>query len=287
MKDLPLVSFCLFTYNQEKYIEEAIDGAFSQDYTNLEIIISDDSSTDETWSIIEKKVKQYSGQHQIFTNRNEKNLGLAAHVNKILYDFAKGEYLALAAGDDISMPKRISSSIEFLQKHEDVVALSTSLKVIDQNSILHAKQRPENIEDNIFDLNYYLSSTYKHINGPSRIVRRSLIEAFPPLNKNCPTEDTTMLLRAFMFGKVALLKEKLVSYRLHDNNLSSAEGLMKMKLDLIFKQYSKDLKFAKQNYFLSEEEKEKVEMKLKELKKERLVKPRKYNIVQRLKSKLC
>ena len=48
---LPLVSFCILTYNQEKFIEDAIKGALSQEYDNLEIIISDDGSTDRTYDI--------------------------------------------------------------------------------------------------------------------------------------------------------------------------------------------------------------------------------------------
>jgi pyruvyltransferase len=248
MKDLPLVSFCLFTYNQEQFIGEAIEGAFSQDYDNLEIIISDDSSTDSTWDIIQEKAKNYSGKHKLIINRNIPNLGLAAHTNKLYYELSHGKYVAIAAGDDISLPQRIRKSVDFLEKNTDVVALSTSLEVIDQNSDLHAKQREDTLEDKIFGLDHYLSPEYKHINGPSRIVSRTLIEAFPPLQNQCPTEDTTILLRAFMFGKVAILKEKLVRYRLHDSNLSSAEGLRKMNLENIFEQNYSDISYSINKY---------------------------------------
>ena len=286
MSELPLVSFCLFTYNQEKYIVEAIDGAFSQDYDNLEIIISDDCSTDSTWEIVNKKAKQYSGKHKVVLNRNEHNLGVAAHVNKLYYDLSNGKYVAVAAGDDISLPPRISKSVEFLEKNSKVVALSTSMKVIYENSNLDMIQRQDTNEYEIFDIDYYLSTNYKHINGASRIVKRSLIEAFPPLNKDSPTEDTTMLLRAFMFGKVALIKEKLVHYRLHDNNLSSAESLRKMKLENIFRQNFLDKKFAKEHNYLDVKTIRRLRFKLIDLKIKKLIVAPLKNVFQRIKRQI-
>ncbi|MBU3658430.1 MAG: glycosyltransferase [Flavobacteriales bacterium] len=244
IKDNPRVSLIVLSYNQEKYISEALDGAFSQDYDNLEIVVSDDCSTDSTWSIITEKVKNYNGKHKIIINKNEVNIGLVRHVNKVLSDFFNGDFIAWAAGDDISIPNRITKCIEFFNKNEDVVALSTNLIVIDSDSNLHSNQKVDLKNDVIYDINYYLSDEYKHINGPSRMMKKEMILAFPPLNENCPTEDTTMLLRAFLYGKVAILKDKFVNYRVHSTNLSSAEGLKKMKVIEIINQYNSDLDFA-------------------------------------------
>lgn len=74
--DNELISFFALTYNQEKYIEESLKGLLSQTYSPLEIIISDDCSTDKTFEIIKKVVSDYKGTNKILINRNEKNLGL-------------------------------------------------------------------------------------------------------------------------------------------------------------------------------------------------------------------
>ena len=66
----PLVSFCIITYNQENYILDALNGAVNQDYENLEIIVSDDCSKDNTFGVIENFVKTYQGRHKIILNRN-------------------------------------------------------------------------------------------------------------------------------------------------------------------------------------------------------------------------
>ncbi len=93
----PLITFAIFAYNQEKYIRDAIEGAFAQDYSPLEIIISDDCSTDHTFEIIQQMVDEYSGPNVVRLNRNTDNLGLIAHVNKV-FELANGDWIVAAAG---------------------------------------------------------------------------------------------------------------------------------------------------------------------------------------------
>ena len=78
----PLVTFLLIAYNQEKYIEDACLAALSQKYNFMEIIFSDDCSTDNTYKIMEGIVRRYTGPHKIILNRNDVNLGLIKHINK-------------------------------------------------------------------------------------------------------------------------------------------------------------------------------------------------------------
>ncbi|RYZ52291.1 MAG: glycosyltransferase [Sphingobacteriales bacterium] len=111
MKEMPLVTFALFAFNQENYIEEAVEGAFSQTYSPLEIILSDDCSTDRTFEILEEKVLSYTGPHKVRLNRNVPNVGLIAHVTKV-QEMATGAFIVTAAGDDISMPDRVAELVE-------------------------------------------------------------------------------------------------------------------------------------------------------------------------------
>ena len=93
MNKMPLATLCVFFYNQEDYVEDTIRGALSQTYTNLEIILSDDCSTDNTYSTIEKTIAGYKGPHTIVVNRNKKNMGLVPHVNKVLFELSHGDYI--------------------------------------------------------------------------------------------------------------------------------------------------------------------------------------------------
>ena len=249
-----LASLCLFTYNQENYIEEALKGAFSQTYPNLEIIISDDASTDGTQRVIKKMVSEYEGPHKVITNFNSTNLGLVRHVNKILYEISTGSYVFLAAGDDISLKNRVKDTVEFYKKQVDVVATGSDLQQIDDfsnkvNSSIYIKKTA----NRLLNLDYYLSEEYKHLYGCTRSLTRELINSFPPLDDKCPTEDTTLLFRAFLLNKkVADMKDILVKYRVHGNNMSSPDNIVNLSVNEIFAQYSRDLEFAYEQKFISD-----------------------------------
>lgn len=73
---MPLVSFCLMCYNQEKYIGDALKAALSQTYPNLEIIVSDDCSSDASWEVLNNISSEYGGKKKIKLYRNSQNLGM-------------------------------------------------------------------------------------------------------------------------------------------------------------------------------------------------------------------
>src|SRR5678815_2859442 len=101
----PLITYLVAAYNQEGFIREAVESAFAQTYSPLEIIISDDCSSDRTFEIATEMAKAYRGPHKILLNRNSTNLGISAHCNRIM-ELTHGELVVAAAGDDISVPHR-------------------------------------------------------------------------------------------------------------------------------------------------------------------------------------
>ena len=103
--EFPLITFVLITYNQDRYISAALAGALAQNYPNLEIIISDDCSSDRTFEVIQALVKGYAGPHRLSVRKTRRNLGSLLHVADVAA-LAKGELLVLAAGDDVSKPER-------------------------------------------------------------------------------------------------------------------------------------------------------------------------------------
>jgi len=285
----PLVSLCLFTYNQEKYIDDAIDGALAQTYQPLEIIISDDHSKDNTYQIIQEKALKYTGPHKITVRQNKRNIGLVPHVNEILLKYTKGKYVALAAGDDISLPERITKCVDILTTNPELMALSCGLEYIDDNGITI---KDINYEYNckIYDLKDYINENRIHINGASRILNWEVIKTFGKLNDNCPTEDTTFLLRAIMKGQIIQIPDKLVKYRWHSNNLSSSQNIHKLKTSKIYNQYIKDIGFAHRNSIISNENKLSLIKICKTYRKSRLAEEKRHNhqntVITKLKNTL-
>ena len=127
-----LVSVLLSTYNSEESIGESIDSLLSQTYKNLEILISDDGSTDSTKEIC-KKFQLKDERILLFSNK--KNIGLTKSLNNLAQK-ASGSLIARHDADDISLPYRIEEQIQFMKKKKlDAV---TTRSLVKQNN----KKRP-------------------------------------------------------------------------------------------------------------------------------------------------
>lgn len=113
MKKKPLVTILLPAYNAEKYIEKALLSIMNQTYQNLEILVLNDGSTDETEQIILSLQKK---DKRIRYVKNEVNLKLIKTLNKGI-ELATGEYVARMDADDISLPLRIEKQLSYLQKN--------------------------------------------------------------------------------------------------------------------------------------------------------------------------
>ncbi|HMO12757.1 MAG TPA: glycosyltransferase family 2 protein [Pirellulaceae bacterium] len=123
-EEKPLITFALFAYNQEHCVRNAIEGAFSQTYTPLEIILSDDCSGDGTYEVMQSMADSYAGPHTIRLNRNSVNLGIGGHIAK-LAELARGDWITVAAGDDVSLPTRVQTVYEIAKQCKNPKAIAT------------------------------------------------------------------------------------------------------------------------------------------------------------------
>ena len=249
----PLVTFALLTYRQERYVIDALKGAVAQDYDNLEIVVSDDCSPDRTFALIQDFVSSYSGPHKIIVNRNETNLGLVGNLNKVL-SMAHGEYIVWSAGDDISFPERSKVSYEAILE-TGIPSISFSyIKIDGDGNIQDAGKNSMNSEIQKFTLGDWLHDRYKS-GGCARVTTRKIVEEFGLLNEDCPTEDTTTNLRAFLMGGIGKSDLPLVYYRVHGENVSKGANYYEyVKPQLIYNQYLRDTQTALKKGFISGEE---------------------------------
>ena len=235
----PLISYVLTAYNSERYIKEAIECAFLQTYSPLEIILSDDSSTDNTYSIMEEMSRSYVGPHKLSLNRNSRNLGISQHMNKAYLELAHGEIIVVAHADDLSEPDRTEKSWLFLSEHPNITALSFSMRAFSQNESYlsaHSVQVPE--------VKIYTFETGGNIPAPSRCFYKRVMQTFGPLNEDCPTEDELISFRSLLLGYNALLPEVMVKYRKHALSQSNPENFDKFPLEKILKQQDDDMEKA-------------------------------------------
>jgi glycosyltransferase involved in cell wall biosynthesis len=207
----PRASLLLIAYNQEDTVAAAIEGALSQTYAPLEIIISDDASTDRTFEVAERTVEGYAGPHTVHLRRNPSNLGISAHLS-LLAGQSTGELLFVAAGDDISLPGRCEEVVGMWLAHDrkpDLIA--TDLCDLDANGQVH-----DVIE--VTDLGPYKTfndwaNNRPHVVGAAHTWARRLFDTFGYMEAGIYGEDQIMTFRAIVSGGALTLRKPLVKYR--------------------------------------------------------------------------
>jgi glycosyltransferase involved in cell wall biosynthesis len=230
-EELPLVTFALFAYNQERFIREAVKGALSQTYSPLEIILSDDCSNDETFNIMKEMVAAYSGPHRIILNRNDVNLGIGSHVNKVM-NLASGELVIMAAGDDRSLPERakiITSSWECAGRPSGV---GSAVDVIDEEGIVIefspdwviSKGLCVNGVNTRELLQMLINGNDPALLGAAAAWSKANWSYFGPLSDNVVHEDSALLVRSCIRGGLSFVNEPLVLYRQHQSNVYARGG---------------------------------------------------------------
>ena len=110
----PLISICIPCYNSDKYIKDCIESGLNQTYENIEVIVLDNMSTDNSWSIISKISNSSLRKFQ-----NEKNIGMVKNFKKI-YKLAKGEFITFLCSDDKLYKDAIQKLVSLYQSYPDL-----------------------------------------------------------------------------------------------------------------------------------------------------------------------
>ncbi len=214
----PLVTFALFTYNQERFVAEAVRGALAQTYSPLEIIINDDCSSDGTFSIIEHEVATYEGPHKICVNRRSQNIGLARSINHVM-ELAKGDLIVVAAGDDLSLALRVSKLVAlYLQHRGKALSFFSNAYVTNESGTIERLF----YQDPPIHRTYTPAQAITHgfwILGATHAWDRAVFDVFGPLPHNVKMEDVAIPFRSTLLGSICYLHEPLVCYRRHSQNM--------------------------------------------------------------------
>jgi glycosyltransferase involved in cell wall biosynthesis len=218
----PLVSLYLVSFNQEKYIEKAVRSALSQTYSNLEIVISDDCSLDQTYQIIKNITNSYSGRHKITINRNATNLGLIRHVNSHI-NICHGELIVGMAGDDISHCERVAKLVQaYISSGRTIDALCSKVAIVDENdSLLGYVGLPETKNAPIDPIRY-AEGWFCHVGASQAWTRRLFVEGGKLAEDAC-VEDVLIGFRAGLMGGMLYVPEVLLDYRTHGSNINSVK----------------------------------------------------------------
>jgi glycosyltransferase involved in cell wall biosynthesis len=217
----PLVTFALFAYNQEQFVREAIEAAFAQTYEPLEIILSDDCSSDRTFAIMQEMATAYTGPHRVIARQSPQNRRVLRHVLDVAR-LAQGKYMVVAAGDDISMPQRTDRLVELFEREEADFCWSAYRMFGDSD------QPKRVLEDNYALEAAVLGLPVRRIYGASAAYRVATVQRIPDITRAISYEDTFLEIFAALSGrKVSFCPDELIAYRVLAESLSmkiSADG---------------------------------------------------------------
>lgn len=130
--DQPRVSIIMGIYNCEKTLRRSFDSLLHQTYTNWQLIMCDDGSTDQTYQIAQGLQQKWP--NRIVLLRNSHNLGLNQTLNRCL-DIAEGTYIARQDADDLSVPSRLQTEVKFLDQHQEYALVSSGKDHFDENGV--------------------------------------------------------------------------------------------------------------------------------------------------------
>ena len=245
--EFPLVSIIAACYNHALFVVEALESIKNQSYPNIQLIITNDASTDKSKDIIESWIKQQEFAIQFISN--ETNKGVCYTFNKALKQ-VKGQYFQVISCDDVMLLNKIQQQVDFLESaSEEFAMVCTDAQVIDQNSNLtHTSfldfwNLPTDLPENAYK-QLLLQNT---ILAPSVLIRTAVLDEVGYYDESLCFEDWDMWLRISKNYKIKMWTYPLVNYRHFATSFSQSNSyrpaILKDSIKLLDKQrgYSKEI----------------------------------------------
>jgi len=218
------VSIYLSSYNHAKYLRDAIDSVLNQSFSDFELFIEDDASTDESWFIIQSYTDP-----RIQAHRNSQNQNDLEWMRKVILDMAMGEYIAIHHSDDIWEPEKLQKQVDFMDANPQFGAVFTNAQIIDENGKRFKDK--SHFYYRIFDQpnrNRYEWLNFFFYNGnalchPSVLIRKTCYDecGFYRSGLN-QIGDYDMWVRLCLKYEIHVIPEKLVRFRVRTNEMNTS-----------------------------------------------------------------
>lgn len=218
----PLVSVVIPCYNHEKFVQDSIQSVIDQTYENIELIIIDDGSKDNSVIKIQEMIESCKKRFTRFEFRSRSNIGLSATLNEAL-EWCEGKYFSALASDDQMLSIKSIVQVDYLENHPEVQAVMGGVNWIDSSNNIISKRDSSYKEYRFEDI--FLSK--QKLYACTQLSRLDSIKSVGGYKLGCPIEDWYMWLKLAEIGKLVNLDILLVCYRLHEDNTIK-------KLDIIY-----------------------------------------------------
>jgi glycosyltransferase involved in cell wall biosynthesis len=212
----PLVSVLLPVYNAQKFLSESIESILTQTYQNLELIVVDDASTDDSWQIMQL-YKEKDNRVKIF--QNIQNLKLSRTLNKALSS-ASGKYIARMDADDISLPDRIQLQVDYMESHPEVGICGGRMNIIGTDGVIFGCRKYHLVDKEIRS-HIFRYSPYSH---PLIMMRKNVLDQVGGYRHEYnPAEDYELYFRIGEISRFGNLPHTLLNYRIVGNSMTTGD----------------------------------------------------------------
>ena len=213
----------LATYNGELFIREQLDSILQQSFTDFQIIIGDDASTDSTFSILKEYEERYSDIIHVFQNQNR--LGVVSNFEKLI-ECADTPYISLSDQDDIWYKDKLLNAVTALENLND-----ENIPLLFHSDLCVVNDERIKLYDSFFKMRGYSFPKERSIDimlgrcgvmGNTIVFNQALKEKILPFPKSLAIHDYWIALVNEFFGKRVTHIEPLVEYRIHHSNTSNS-----------------------------------------------------------------
>lgn len=227
MSDSSLISVVVITYNSSKYVLETLESVKDQDYPNIELIVSDDCSTDDTFNICKKWVDENKSRFsRAVAVQTEKNGGICVNYNRGLRE-VQGEWVKYIAGDDILMPNCISTFVSECKTCNDYIMLCgiicfSSPSMIEQERVIHTNFN----ELTVGGQEKYIVKRETFMSGPTLFLETKTLRKLGGFEERYPfIEDYPLCMKYLSKGyHIHVVNDFLIRYRVYPESVSRSNA---------------------------------------------------------------
>lgn len=222
MKNNPLVSILIPTYNREQYLGDALNSALNQTYKNIEVVVHDDASSDSTWELLSRY-----NDPRLRVIRTDDNHGMIGGWNYIVKK-ALGEYVKFLASDDLLEPTCVAELVSSALAHPTAAVITCQRKFVDEQERVVRKMgfaRQDVVVDGPAHAHEILTSLRENKIGeptavlyPTKLIRKA--GGYDP--QFSQFADFEYWIRLLQFGDLVYVHKPLCSFRIHSGSNTSA-----------------------------------------------------------------
>jgi glycosyltransferase involved in cell wall biosynthesis len=209
--DAPTVSIGMPTYNAERTIRSAIDCLLEQSFDNFELVISDNASTDSTWSIIEDYARR---DPRIVPIRQAQNIGANGNYSAVFRD-ARGRYFKWASSNDWCAPDFLDRCVACLDRHQDIVLVAPRTRLFEDVPNVYTEYEDDHAfaQTDAVERFFQVAQQLALNNVVNGVVRSTMLRR-TRLIEHYPGADIVLIAHLALLGKIALLDEPLFYRRM-------------------------------------------------------------------------